>query len=184
MPVYVLLMSAFLGVYIERITETHIQTLAALEDSYGVLLVQTFLDDDFKKHWTVGKDNCGLEIRLRRKGIIDCCNNDLFSDIIDPGTYDLVGRYQVSIGNRTFDTVRLVLIACDGQVTDFFIDSEGKEILHRFWVLDSWGYDDDIKLPYSIRWPHVEVMSLNGEKRVCTTYVIPEYVLNPKTYLK
>ena len=99
---------------------------------------------------------------------------------ITPGTYDIVGRYKVVIGERAFDTIRLVLIACDGQVSDFYIDTNGREIMHRFWVLDSWGYDDDLKIPYSERWPHIEILYLNDEKRVCTDYVVPDYALEYK----
>lgn len=58
----------------ERITDTHVQTLAAIEDNYGTLLIQTFLDEDFKKHWAIGENNCGREIILKQKGIINCDN--------------------------------------------------------------------------------------------------------------
>lgn len=160
------------------VSDTHIKTIAAMEECNGVNGLLTFLDDDFYKHWGAGENNCGFEIELKQKGIITCDKDGrLYVEVEKPGISDIVGRYKVVIGERAFDTIRMVFTADDGQVSDFYYDAKGEEVLRRFFVPDRWGYDDKINRLYSERWPHVESLFLNGERRVCTTYIIPDYVL-------
>lgn len=162
----------------ERITDTHKQTLAAIEDCYGTKSLQTFKDDDFMKHFAMGEHNCGMAIELMPKGIIISDTPDDFrTDLEAPGTYDVVGTYKLHINGIEFRAIRMIYIAADGQVSDFFIDDDGREIMHRFFVPDQWGMDDKTPILYSERWPHLEIITLNNDKKVCTTYAIPSYIV-------
>jgi len=160
------------------VTDTHIKTIAAMEECNGVNGLLTFLDEDFHKHWAIGEDNCGMEIELRQRGVITCTKEGkLYTDEEKPGLYDIVGRYIVQIGDRSFDAIRQVYTADAGQVSDFFFDADGHEILRRYFVPDRWGFDDKVNTLYSERWPHGEAVFFNDERRVCVTYVIPKHIL-------
>ncbi len=162
----------------DRLTDTHVQTLASVEDCYGVKYIQTFLDESFQEHYAMGEDNCGVEIALCSKGIITC-NSDpqVSSTVLTPGTYDIVGRYSVKLWDRTFDTIRLVYFAAENQMSDFYIDNLGREVLHRCFIPDEWGLRDKEGTLLSVRWPFAGKIARNDYQYVITNCVLPEYVL-------
>jgi hypothetical protein len=119
-----------------------------------------------------------MEIELKHKGIITCdLDGKLYSAVVTPNTYDIVGRYQIGIGDRVFDTIRMVLIATCGQLSDFYFDATGREIMHRFFLADRLGLKDAVPKLLSEQWPHAEVLELNDERYVCCTYVVPDYAI-------
>lgn len=118
-----------------------------------------------------------MEIELRSKGIITCDGDKILVQDEQPGMYDIVGEYQIQIDNKLFHTVRLILIAAERQVSDFFIDLNGKEIMHRFFIPDE-GFNGSMKeKPYSMQFPRAYTIVVNNRKCICTTYVIPDYVI-------
>lgn len=162
----------------DRLTDTHVQTLAAIEDCYGVKYIQTFLDESFQEHYAMGDNNCGMEINLQPKGIITCSSDTkIITAVTTPGTYDIVGRYTVKLDDRTFDTLRLIYLASEDQMSDFFIDASGREIMHRCFTPDEWGLRDKENTLLSERWPHTGRIARNDYQYVITGCVVPEYVL-------
>jgi len=162
----------------DRIVDRHIQSLAYIEEyPNGCREFYTFKDKHFMEHWATGENNCGMEINLKSKGIIACDEDKIFASDETSGMYDIVGEYEIKIYEKTFHTVRLVLMAAENQVSDFFIDINGKEIMHRFFIPDD-GFNDSMKEnPYSKQFPEAYSITVNNRKCICTTYVIPDYVL-------
>jgi len=162
----------------DRIIDGHVQPLAYIEEyPNGCREFYTFKDKHFMDHWAIGENNCGMEINLKSKGIITCDGGKILASEDRSGLTDIVGEYEVKINEKTFHTVRLVLMAAENQVSDFFIDTNGKEVMHRFFIPDD-GFNDSMKEnPYSKQFPEAYTITVNDRKRVCTTYVIPDYAL-------
>lgn len=163
----------------DRIEDGYVQSLAYIEEyPDGCRDFYTFKDEHFMKHWAIGENNSGISVKLRNKGEITCNGDKLLVSEERYGLYDIVGEYKVRINGKTFETVRLVLIAAENQVSDFFIDMNGKEIMHRFFIPDE-GFHGSMKdNPYSAQFPGAYTIAVNNRKCVCTTYVIPDYVLD------
>ncbi len=51
----------------ERLTDTHLQTVAAIDNYKEVKEISTFLDDDFLNFWGFGENNCGEELLQKKK---------------------------------------------------------------------------------------------------------------------
>lgn len=129
------------------------------------------------KHWAIGENTSGMEINLESKGLITCSGDRISVQDEYPGLYDIVGEYEVGIDDRTFETVRLFLVAAENQVSDFFIDLNGREVMHRFFIPDE-GFGGSMKEnTYSMQFPDAYTIAVNERRCVCTTYVIPDYVI-------
>lgn len=158
------------------VTDSHIRVIAAMEENRGVNGLLTFKDDDFYTHWGVGENNIGSAIEKTSHGIITCdALEQLHMQEEKPGVEDVVGRYVLTLGEREYDVSRVVFTADAGQVSDFFFLEDGTEVLRRFFVPDTWGYDDKINTLYTIRWAHAPTLALNGIKRVLVTCVAGEH---------
>ena len=91
---------------------------------------------------------------------------------------DIVGRYKVTIGGKTFDTVCVMDIEtynC-GVVSEQFLDKNGKTVLWRRYNRDDWAIDH-YKKKWSELLPQNDKIIVNG-----TTYVhwydcITDYIL-------
>lgn len=162
----------------DRIIDNHVQSLAYIEEyPDGCRDFYTFKDEHFMKHWAIGENNSGLSINLKTNGEISCDGDNLIVCNERSGLYDIVGEYTVNIHDKEFHVVRLVLLAAENQVSDFFIDHNGKEIMHRFFIPDD-GFGDKMKgNPYSKQYPEAYTLMVNDRKCICTTYVLPDYVL-------
>lgn len=162
----------------DRITEGHVQSLAYIEEyPDGCRDFYTFKDEHFMKHWAIGENNSGMEINLNSKGMITCSGDRISVEDEYSGLYDIVGQYEVKINDRAFKTVRLFLIAAENQVSDFFIDLNGREVMHRFFIPDE-GFGNSMKEnTYSMQFPDAYTIAINERRCVCTTYVIPDYVI-------
>lgn len=162
----------------DRMVEGHMQSLAYIEEyPNGVRDFYTFKDKHFMEHWAIGDNNSGMEIKLRSKGAITCDGDKISVSEENTGMYDVVGKYEVQIGERLFEAFRLVFLAAENQVSDFFIGMDGKEIMHRFFIPDE-GFGARLKEnPYSLQFPLAYTISMNNRKCICSKYVIPDYVL-------
>ncbi|GEM_PF-2605106 len=152
----------------------YIKTIAAFEECDGVNMLLTFKDEEFIKHWSVGENNQGFAIDINERKIIS--NEDKNKFYVDneiSGTYDLVGCFDITINSATYHTIRMIYIGDSGQISEFYYDNSGNEILRRYFVPDTWGYDDKIGTLYSERWPWVDYIIFNEKKRICTTYILP-----------
>lgn len=162
----------------DRIEEGYIRPLAYIEEyPNGYRDFYTFKDNHFMEHWAIGENNIGMEINLKTKGIITCKGNEISAIEEKSGLYDIVGKYIVEINGKEYDTVRLVLIFAEDQVSDFFIAKDGKEVMHRFFMPDE-GYNGNMKEnPYSNQFPEAYTVTINNNRKcICVKYVLPEYV--------
>lgn len=160
------------------ITDTHIKTIAAVDEQGGVRVFHTFKDDDFNEHWGIGVDHCGMKINLKQEGIITRqSTNVLYVKDELPGTNDVIGRYLVQIGGKEFDTIRQIYIGKLGEITESYIDVNGNVILKRHFVLKS---DYDLK-KLNVKCVDAlelgNVFYLNNKERICESYVLHDLVL-------
>lgn len=160
------------------VTDTHIKTIAAIDKQEGVRVFHTFKDDDFNGHWGIGIDHCGMKILLKQEGIITCktINNLYMKDEI-PGTSDVVGRYMVRIGGKEFDTIRQIFIGNHGEVTEFYIDVNGNQILKRHFSLNLDNVFIDNNDNSVEEFELGDVFYLNDKGRICESYIVHDFVI-------
>ena len=164
--------------FVAQLTDTHCRYLATLRTDGDVRNYITFLDgDEFMECWGFGEDNCGNETNLSRKGDITRKGSEVTS-VPKDFLLDIVGRYAVTIGGKTYDTVCVMDIEtynC-GVVSEQFLDRNGRTILWRRYNRDDWAVDRYGK-PWSEQLPDNDRLTVNG-----TTYVqwydcITDYIL-------
>lgn len=164
--------------FVAQLTDTHCRYLATLRNDGDVRNYITFLDGDaFQPNWGFGEDNCGNETNLRVKGdirrsgtVVTCADKDFLLDV--------VGRYTVTIGGRSYDTICVMDIEtydC-GVVSEQFLDRNGRTILWRRFNRDDWAIDR-----YQKRWsellPDNDRLTVNGRTYVHWYDCITEYIL-------
>ena len=168
--------------YYLRETEDYIQTLAAWEeDAQGVKKLSTFLDDDFWAFWGIGEDNCGEAILKKHGGYIQMQEDgSLYKEHIEAHNYDIVGRYKVTIGNQTYDTIRQIYFNQHDELVENYISREGKNILFRRFNKYNWnvGKDGEYTKPWTQMLPDTDRVVLNGEVYVHWYNCLPDYVIN------
>ena len=165
-------------IFVAQLTDTHCRYLATFRDDGDVRNYITFLDgDEFMLNWGFGEDNCGNETNLSAKGDIQRVGNSVTS-VNKDFLLDIVGRYTVTIGGKSYDTVCVMDIATynSGVVSEQFLDKNGKTILWRRYNRDDWAIDCYQK-PWSEQLPENDRLTVNG-----TTYVhwydcITDYIL-------
>lgn len=153
--------------FVAQLTDTHCRYLATLRNDGDVRNYITFLDGDaFMTNWGFGEDNCGNETNLSVKGDIQRAGNSVTS-VDKEFLLDIVGRYTVTIGGKSYDTVCVMDIETNhsGVVSEQFLDKEGKTILWRRYNRDDWAIDR-YKKPWSAQLPENDRLIING-----TTYV-------------
>lgn len=153
--------------FVAQLTDTHCRYLATLRNDGDVRNYITFLDgDEFMPNWGFGENNCGNETNLIAKGDIQRIGNIVTSANKD-FLLDVVGRYNVTIGGNSFDTICVMDIEtynC-GVVSEQFLDREGKTVLWRRYNRNDWAIDRYGKL-WSEQLPDNDRLIVNG-----TTYV-------------
>lgn len=162
----------------ERLTDTHLQTVAAINNHNGLKNISTFLDDDFLSFWGYGENNCGVELLQRRTGIVECNENDeLYKDNIDTHNSDIVGRYIVKIGNKKYDTIRQLYFNSHGEIVENYINTEGKVVLFRRFNKFDWRYKKGYDKLWTEMFPYSDRIILNGDIYVHWYNCLPEYVI-------
>lgn len=153
--------------FVAQLTDTHCRYLAALRNDGDIRNYLTFLDgDEFMLNWGFGEDNSGNETNLSVKGDIQREENSITS-VNKDFLLDIVGRYTVTIGGKSYDTVCVMDVGtynC-GVVSEQFLDKDGKTILWRRYNRDDWAIDRYKKL-WSEQLPENDRLIVNG-----TTYV-------------
>lgn len=165
--------------FIAQLTETHCRYLAEthLEDS--VRKCYTFLDgESFLNNWGFGEDNCGKEIHMAPKGIIRR-NGSLITAPVSGEVLDVVGRYTVTIGGKSYDTV--CIMDCetfdDAVATEQFVDEKGRTVLWRRFNRDDWAIDRFGGRPWSEKLPDNQRLIINGNTYVHWYDCISDYIL-------
>lgn len=154
------------SVVFAQLTDSHCRYLGGMQvDKDGLRNIVTFLDGDgFSDAYAIGEDNCGFEVERCPKGIIKACDNGLTTDKKDDVS-DIVGRYQVTISGKTYDTVRLVdlqLSKDSYMMCEYYLDKNGRTVLWRRFNREDWAMER-----YGRKWtealPDNERMTVNGE---------------------
>lgn len=164
--------------FIAQLTDTHCRYLATLRNDGDVRNYITFLDgDEFMLNWGFGEDNCGNETNLTPKGDIQR-NGNVVTSAKKEFLLDIVGRYTVTIGGKSYDTVCVMDIEtynC-GVVSEQFLDQNGKTILWRRFNRDDWAIDH-YKKKWSEQLPENDRLIVNGVTYVQWYDCITDYIL-------
>lgn len=161
--------------FVVQLTDTHCRYLAAIRNDGDVRNYVTFLDGDAFLAWEFGEDNCGNETNLYPKGdirrngkIVTCADKNFLLDV--------VGRYSVTLGGRSYDTVCVMSVGPHGWVVmEQFLDKNGRTILWRRFNRNDWAVNR-----YGKKWveqlPQNEQLVVNGEIYVHWYDCITDYL--------
>lgn len=164
--------------FVAQLTDTHTKYLAEMHMEDGVRKCYTFLDGEmFLKNWGYGEDNCGNETDLRPKGLL-VRQGDFVTGTVVRETVDVVGRYNVTICGKTYDTVCVLDIECfnDAVASEQFVDKNGRTVLWRRFNRNDWAYGRYGKL-WTEMLPDNECLTINGETYVHWYDCISDYIL-------
>ncbi len=164
--------------FVAQLTDTHCRYLATVRNDGDIRNFITFLDgDEFMQNWGFGEDNCGNETNLSPKGDIKRQGNAV-STASRSFLLDIVGRYTVTIGEKSYDTFCVMDIGTynPGVVSEQFLDKNGRTILWRRFNRDDWAIDRYQKL-WSEQLPENEKLMINGTTYVAWYDCITEYAL-------
>ncbi len=133
--------------------------------------------DDFLPSWSFGEDNCGNETNLTPKGDITR-SGAVITSTDKPFLLDIVGRYTVTIGGKSYDTVCVLDIETynSGVVSEQFLDKNGRTILWRRFNRNNWAMDHYQK-PWSELLPDNDRLTINGVTYVQWYDCMTEYIL-------
>ncbi len=161
--------------FIAQLTDTHCRFLAAVKYDKNFVNYLTFLDgEEFNLNWGFGDNNCGKEINLSRKGFIQRKENQIqYFD--KTHLLDIVGRYNITIFNKIYDTVCVMEITDDIAIEQF-LDKNGKTILWRRFNRDNWAIEN-YKTKWSERLPENEQLIINEIPYVHWYDCITDYVV-------
>ena len=164
--------------FVAQLTDTHCRALAEMHIQDGVKRCYTFLDGDaFLDNWGFGEDNCGNETNLAPKGDITR-QGDVITSVDKKFLLDVVGRYQVTINGKNYDTICVMDIETynGGMATEQFLDKNGRTVLWRRYNKDDWAIDR-FHQKWSERFPENDRLTVNGEIYVHWYDCITDYIL-------
>ena len=168
--------------YVAQLTDTHSRFLAeSYTNKNGLKIYRTFLDGN-EFNMSCGEDNCGYEVNLTQKGIIIRNGNTLtFQD--GKQAVDIVGRYNVDINGKTYDTVCFIDISRynPGIMSEQYIDQNGRTVLWRRFNRNDWKrerYNEyfNRKGNWSDMFPENEQLTVNGEIYVHWYDCLTDYI--------
>lgn len=164
--------------FVAQLTDTHCRYLAESHVENGVRKLHTFLDgDDFINNWGFGEDNCGNEVNISAKGLLQRNENTIIGNT-NKETVDIVGRYTVTIDGKSYDTICVMYVQCfnDGVASEQYLDKNGRTILWRRFNKNDWAYKRYGKL-WTEMLPDNETLTVNGETYVHWYDCITDYIL-------
>ena len=164
--------------FVAQLTNTHCRYLAESHIEDGVKKLYTFLDgDDFLQSWGFGEDNCGNETHIVPKGLIRK-QGSVVTTAKQPFMLDVVGRYEVRINGKTFDTICVIDAGAyqEGVVSEQYLDRNGKTILWRRFNRNDW-MRESYKRPWTELLPENERITVDGETYVHWYDCITDYIL-------
>lgn len=164
--------------YVAQLTQSHCRYLAETHWDNDVKRSFTFLDGEiFMNNWGFGEDNCGNELLIKPKNLILREKNKITVKA-DKEISDVVGRYDVEINGKTYDTV------CNMELGHFnnaiaieqYIDKNGRTVLWRRFNRDDWVIKR-YKKKWSEMLPENERLVINGETYVHWYDCITDYII-------
>jgi len=157
-----------------RLTDTHASCVAEMRIQEDTFVFSSFYDDEWLSRYEVGENNIGREIEQEAKGIARV-NPDGSITAGREECPDIIGRYTVRIGVRSFATVALLEI-CGGIMTIVYVDQKGRTVLFRRYNSYNWK-TDRYKALWTEKLPASEVLLINSERYVHWYDCIGDYVL-------
>jgi len=162
--------------FVAQLTNTHCRTLSETHTMGGAKHIYTFLDEYFLSNWGFGEDNCGNETHLRVKGDIRR-EGSIITTADKEFLLDVVGRYTVTIGGKTYDTICVMDVETySDNASEQYIDRNGRTVLWRRFNPDDWQPER-----YGRRWtemlPDSERIVINGRTFVHWYDCITSYIL-------
>ena len=164
--------------FVAQLTDTHCRYLAESHTENGVKKYFTFLDSEvFMKNWGFGNDNCGYETYIVPHQTIKRIDNNIEVSGRDE-LVDIVGRYNVTINGKTFDTVCVMDIGhFDNKIAiEQYLDKNGRTILWRRFNKNDWANNRYGKL-WTEMLPENETLTINGETYVHWYDCITDYII-------
>lgn len=164
--------------FIAQLTDTHSRFLAETHFEDGVRMVHTFIDDDeFTENWGYGEDNCGNPTLVEPKNLIIRQGN-FVTGKVRPEVVDVIGRYNVTIDSKTYDTICVMDLNCfnDPVVSEQYIDENGRTVLWRRFNRNDWAMERYGKM-WTEMLPENEQLIVNGETYVHWYDCISTYIL-------
>jgi hypothetical protein len=107
-----------------KLTDTHVQSIADIHYHDSVKVMTSFLDDDWLENWSYGEDNCGREIN------------------ITADNPNVKGVYEVTVGSKTYMTIKLIDRNTEGVYLESYIDKNGRTVLWRRYNWNHWKVDN------------------------------------------
>ena len=164
--------------FVAQLTGTHCRFLSQTHYEGEVKQLFTFLDgDDFLHNWGFGEDNCGNELDLRPKGLIQR-NGNIVTTQNAPFLLDVVGRYAVTINGKEHDCLCVIDVETynSGVLSEQFIDKNGRTVLWRRFNRNDWNLKIYHK-PWSEKLPDNQQLIVNGKVYVHWYDCISDYIL-------
>lgn len=164
--------------FVVQLTDTHCRYLAAFINDNGIRKYTTFLDgEEFLQSWGFGEDNCGKETDLCPKGEIKREGNEI-TFVKKEYLLDIVGRYTVTIGGRSYDTVCVMDLSNYGYgvISEQFLDKDGRTILWRRFNRNDWAINRYGK-PWTELLPENHTIIVNGETYVHWYDCVTDYIM-------
>ncbi len=164
--------------FVAQLTDTHCRYLAECHEEDGVKKLYTFLDGDgFLDNWGFGKDNCGNETHIAPKGVIRK-QGSAVTTAKQPFMLDVVGRYEVQINGKTYDTICVIDAGAyeEGVLTEQYLDRNGRTVLWRRFNRNDW-MQESYKRLWTELLPENERITLDGETYVHWYDCITDYIL-------
>ena len=164
--------------FVAQLTDTHCRYLAESHEEDGVKKLYTFLDGDgFLDNWGFGKDNCGNETHIAPKGLIQK-RGSVITTAKEPFMLDVVGRYEVQINGKTYDTICVIDAGAyeEGVLTEQYLDRNGRTVLWRRFNRNDW-MQESYKRPWTELLPENERITVDGETCVHWYDCITDYIL-------
>lgn len=165
--------------FVAQLTDTHTRYLAETHMENGIRKCYTFLDAEFLKNWGFGgEDNCGNEIAVIPRGLLRRDGNMVTASKKNE-ILDVVGRYNVTICGKTYDTICVMDIEFynNAVVSEHYIDGKGRTVLWRRFNRDDWEIARFGGKRWSEQLPENERLTINGDVYVHWYDCITDYVL-------
>ena len=164
--------------FVAQLTDTYCRYLAECHEEDGVKKLYTFLDGDgFLENWGFGKDNCGNEMHIVPKGVIKK-QGSAVTTAKEPFMLDVVGRYEVQINGKTYDTICVIDAGAyeEGVLTEQYLDRNGRTVLWRRFNRNDW-MQESYKRLWTELLPENERITVDGETYVHWYDCITDYIL-------